>query len=126
MVKLNVGDKNHAIKPRQPAWYKSEQEDRDQYTSLLHDKLSQLPIPDTLSCSDPLCSSEHHSQERDSFVLDIMSSVIEVTHQTIPMAGGGKRKANDPNKHCPIEKTIPGWHDEVSPYKKDAVFWHFV
>ena len=42
------------------------------------------------------------------------------------MTGGGKKMMNDPNKHCPIEKSIPGWHDEVSPYRKDAAFWHSV
>ena len=131
MVKINVGDipvceKKKGSRPRKPAWYKSEQEDRDHFSSLLHHQLSLLPIPQSLHCSDPLCTVEHHSQERDNFVLDIMSSVIEVTHQTIPMSGGGRSKPKDPNKCCPIEKTIPGWYDEVKPFKKDAVFWHSV
>jgi hypothetical protein len=25
-----------------------------------------------------------------------------------------------------LEKSIPGWRDEVEPYKKDAVFWHAI
>ena len=83
-------------------------------------------MPHSLDCTDPLCTDENHSQERDSFVLDIMSPVIEVTHQTIPMSGGGKRKSWDPNKSCPIEENITGWNDEVVPYKKDAVCWHSV
>ena len=131
MISINVGDvpaqdKIRGTKPRQPAWYKAEEKDRDRYTGLLHDRLVELPVPHSLACTDPLCTDEHHSQERDIFVLDIMSSVIEVTHQTIPMSGGGKSKSWDPNKSCPIEENIPGWNDEVEPYKQDAVFWHSV
>ena len=59
-------------------------------------------------------------------MLDVMSTVIEVSHQTIPMSGGGRTKTEDPNKLCPFEQTIPGWSTEVEPYKKDAVFWHAV
>ena len=28
--------------------------------------------------------------------------------------------------NCPIEKCIPGWRDEVRPFKEDAAFWHSV
>ena len=131
MISINVGDlparkQNVKAKSKQPAWYKVNRENKDEYTSALHDRLSLLTLPDSLECSDPLCTNVNHSHERDSFVLDVMSSVIEVSHQTIPMSGGGKPKAKNPNNFCPIEQTIPGWSSEVEPYKKDAVFWHSV
>ena len=85
MISINVGDlparkQNVKAKSKQPAWYKADQENKDEYTSALHDRLSLLTLPDSLECSDPLCTNVNHSHERDSFVLDVMSSVIEVTH----------------------------------------------
>ena len=130
MLKLSIGDipaKNPAKKTnlRRPAWYKAEQEDKDRYTLELDSRLSDLVPPPSLLCSDPLCQDQCHTKDRDSFVLDIMSTVIEVSHSTIPMGGGGKT-GSDPDKSCPIQKTVPGWRDEVMPYKEDAVFWHSV
>ena len=41
-----------------------------------------------------------------------MSNLIEVSHLTIPLSGGGKPKQSF------------GWEVEVEPFKQDAVFWH--
>ena len=82
-------------------------------------------MPPSIACSDPLCKDAIHSQERDSYVLDVMSNLIEVSHLTIPMTGGGKVKPEAP-KSCPVTKNIPGWELEVLPYKEDAVFWHSI
>ena len=108
---------------RRPAWYKAEQEHKEQYTMELNSRLCELVQPDSLLCSDPLCQAGDHTRERDNFVLDIMSTVIDVSHSTIPMVGGGvKGQVEDPSKSCPISKSVPGWQDEAEPYKKDAVF----
>ena len=130
MLKLAIGNipVNAKVKgksTRKPAWYKAEQGHKDEYTMELCDRLAGLRSPPSLSCSNPLCQDEEHTRERDSFVLDIMSTVIEVSHSTIPMVGGSTgHTGGDPGKSSPIEKSIPGWKDEVEPYKKDAVFWH--
>ena len=52
-----------------------------------------------------------------------MSSLIEASHLTIPMYGGGKAKTST---SCPVTTSIPGWEEEVLPFKEDAVFWHSV
>ena len=62
------------------------------------------------------------SEERDSLVIDVMSSIIETSQQCIPMSGG--RRGSKPE--CPVSQAIPGWGDFVEPYKQDAVFWHSV
>ena len=111
---------------RRPAWYKAEQENKDQYTQDLSDHLAELVPPDSMLCSDPMCKEQTHSDERDSFVLDLMSSVIEVSHSAIPMVGGTKATPIDPQKSCHLEKSIPGWREEVEPFKKGAIFWHTV
>ena len=109
--------------PRRPAWYKADQEAKDHFTGSVHDKLSLLQVTESLLCSNPHCKYEIHSEERDSLVLDIMSSVIESSHQDIPM-NGARRSPRSPE--CPVDKAIPGWKDVVAPYKEDAKFWHGV
>ena len=91
----------------------------------LDERLASLVAPQSLLCSNPLCEDQNHTSDRDNFVLDIMSTVIEVSHSTIPMAGG-RKSSDNPDKCCPVEKSIPGWKEEVEPYKQDAIFWHSI
>ena len=112
-----------AAPPKRPAWYKADQEAIDQYTGYLHHKLSVLQVPDSLFCSNPKCQDPSHSDERDSMVIDIMSTVIEASHQHIPVIGG-KKSPRKPD--CPVQRAIPGWRDIVEPYRVDAKFWHSV
>ena len=58
-------------------------------------------------------------------MLDILSVMIETSYSTIPLSSGGGRKW-DPDKNCPIGRVIPGWQDEIKPFKEDSLFWHGV
>ena len=109
-------------KPRAPAWYKADQEQKDQYCSLLHQKLNELAIPDSLCCSDATCQSIAHTEERDKHVLDILCSVIETSHECIPLSAkqGPGKKAN------PDSQPLPGWKENIAPLKRDSRFWHAV
>ena len=130
MMKLNIGKipaqvyKPEVI-PRRPAWYKATDMEIDQYTACLHSKISNLEIPASLSCEDPHCQDSHHSEERDHFVLDILTAIVETSHQIIPITGGGTRKVH-PEKKCPIGQAIPSWREHVEPFREDALFWHGV
>ena len=131
MIKLDIGSLpsrtfTNVRKPKRQAWYKADEEHKEAFCSQLEDKLSSLTAPSSLSCSDPLCKDATHTEERDSYVLDVMSSLIEVSHLTIPMAGGGKVKPGAKSIACPVTSNIPGWELEVLPYKEDAVFWHSI
>ena len=127
MLKLDIGKlptvkRVKTVNCKKPSWYKAEDTHREEFTNSVHDKLSSLQVPEYLHCRDPLCQHKEHTSDRDGFVIDIMSRVIESSHQCIPMSGGNK-----PSKpECPIEQAIPGWKEVVEPYKKDAVFWHGV
>ena len=127
MLKLDLGRlpilrKTKQSIPRRPAWYKADQLDRDDFTNSVHEKISDIEIPESLLCSDPCCQDKHHTEDRDHLVVDLMSCVIESCYQCIPMSGGSIPVKPD----CPVEKTIPGWKEVVEPYKKDATFWHSV
>jgi hypothetical protein len=55
-------------------------------------------------------------------MLDILCSVVESSHSVLPMAGGG----GVPNKSGVTPGSVPGWLEEVEPYRKDAGFWYGV
>ena len=128
MLKINLGGvpvkrKIESKRPRRPMWYKANEFEIFQYTYELEKRLASLELPQSIHCHDPHCQIVNHSSDRDSFVLDVMSSVIETSHEYIPVSGGTKSKVTP---SCPIQKTIPGWNDEVAPYKDDARFWYAV
>ena len=130
ILKLKVGDipvksEERVKRQKKPAWYKASQENKEQFTVDLEERLSSLLRPDTLQCMDSNCKDVSHSQERDSHVLDILISVIESSHTCIPISGGGKL-SNDPTKSCPVTEAVPGWKDEVESRKQDSLFWHAV
>ena len=96
-IKLNLGSlptkKLAAGKtPIKPSWSKATEENITTYTSELKNKLEALQIPASLTCSDPHCSDPHHSEERDSFMLDILLSIVETTHSSVPLTGGRRAK----------------------------------
>ena len=71
--------------------------------------------PNSLDCEDVHCNRKDHSDDRDGFILDIISAAIEASHECIPMSGGNKSKSG---------KLKPGWKDKVKPFQIDAKFWY--
>ena len=132
MLKLDVGNipakpnTTSIPRPRRPAWDKATEENRTEYTALLEDKLELLVLPDSLLCANVHCKNESHGNERDSFVLDIMTSVIECSHECIPLSNKVKATVTDPNRNCPIQRALPGWKEDIAPLREDSLFWHAV
>ena len=130
MMKLDIG-KIPALSvlpekvPKRPAWYKANQEHLDMYTNVLDSKITAIPVPDSLQCVDPNFKSRLHSHERDNYMLNILSAIIETSYSHIPLSGGGNRNP-DPDKDCPVGKSVPGWRDKVKPFRDDSIFWHGV
>ena len=112
--------------PRRPAWYKAGQRQIDLFTKTLHNKLVDLPRPFCLDCINVNCSHvEQHSSDRDDYVLDLLSTAIEVSHLTIPMTSGVKKKVNPEKEHF-VSKNIPGWQEHVKEFRDDSIFWHSI
>ena len=85
-----------------------------------------MAITASLGCSDPLCSDPTHSTERDDHVLDILCSIVESSHTKLPLAGG-RRAAPANSKSGKVSGgNIPGWNEEVEPFRQDSLFWHEV
>ena len=91
-------------KTRTPAWYKASQEEKDQYCSVLNQKLSELTKPESLCCSNATCQNTAHTEERDKHVLDILCSVIETSYQCIPLSA----KQGTANKATSASQPLTG------------------
>ena len=110
--------------PRKPAWYKATLVDIENYKSDMQTRLQSLSIPMSLNCFDPLCQDPTHSSERDSHVLDMLCSVVEASHTKLPLAGGRRAAKIGTRANKQPGGSIPGWNEEVEPFREDALFWH--
>ena len=70
-----------------------------------------------LYCQDLHCSDTSHSNDRDNYVVDILTAVIETTHSTLPSYGGCQVDDRRPGLN------IPGWKGEVKPYRDSSLNW---
>ena len=102
---------------RRLAWNIAEEEQLKQYSAGLAESLSRLQRPASLDCKDVNCSDPNHTAERDSFVLDVMSTIIEVSHTAIQ-----KKPISQGSSHV----RLPGWNENVEPLKQDAKFWYSI
>ena len=66
------------------------EQDTEDYTVLLQERLQGLTVPDSLHCQDPLCDDESHSGDCDSLLLDVLCSLVETCYTVIRLSGGGK------------------------------------
>ena len=71
--------------PRRLAWEKAEVNELREYKLGLQERLESLKEPVSLGCQDVSCQDHKHSQERDSYVLDVVSAWVEAGYSTIPV-----------------------------------------
>ena len=88
--------------PRRPAWYKASEDDIDSYTQILDQKLGQLEIPASMTCTDVSCKDEQLVYDRDEHVLDILLAAIETSYEYIPLSNTKKSGKN-------VKEPLPGW-----------------
>ena len=106
--------------PRRLAWDRAEADDVRRYQAALVERLELLEEPQCLSCHDVKCQKSSHSEERDKYVMDMMSAWVEASYCCIPMAppphptGAGK------------VQQLPGWKDNCAPLGEKAKFWYSV
>ena len=127
-VRLRLGElplkkKVKSFVPRKPTWSKATDEDKLEYTSDLESRLLGINIPlFALSCENPHCQDKTHSDDRDSFMLDILLSLVECSYTKLPLSGGSTGGGRG-GKGC--GRPVPGW-EEVEPFRKEARYWHGV
>ena len=116
-----IKDQTRPIVKTVPSWRKATDGDKDDYTYYVHEKLSNLPIPESLYCQDVLCKDPHHSHDRDKHIIEVMENVIEATYECLP-----KSKKIIHGRDKVKFKLLPGWNEFVAPVKDDYKFWFSV
>ena len=91
------------------------------YRSELQTRLEQLEEPDCLHCIDVKCQDISHSEERDRYVLDVMSSWVEASYASIPTAPPTR-----PSDSKQKKERLPGWKENCEPLCSKAKFWYAV
>ena len=105
--------------PRKPCWSKATQADSELYTADLQSRLLDKVLPDSIWCSDPHCQDPQHTADRDSFVVDLLESLVQSCYTTLPLYGGkwvGGKKARQ-------GMPVPGWLENVEPYREESYYW---
>ena len=110
-----VSDKNSRPPPK-PVWKKAEQADIDSYKFDLEHILSEVIIPDCVTCANVCCVCTDHIDQIDNYALQIMESISSAVDNNIPFSNPNPKKA----------LPMPGWSDYVKPFKDDAFFWHSI
>ena len=127
LLKMYVGaipttQKSSSWLARKPAWFKANIVYIEHYKTDMQDRLQMMAVPDSLRCSDPLCRDECHTTDRDNLVLDILCSVVESSHTTLPLSGGRRATPAGSKSGKRSNGNIPGWSEEVEPFRQEAIF----
>ena len=68
-------------------------------------------------CDNPHCKLEVHSAAHDDIMLDILTAIVETSHQNIPCNKGGW------SKKTTSRLDVPGWNSEVKLFKQNSMYW---
>ena len=99
-------------------WEKAESERLKEYKVVLQRRLEELEGPESLVCEDTRCKLQHHSEERDKHVLDVMSAWIEASYTTIPVVQPPRPSVSGKERR----QELPGWKETCEPLRCDAKF----
>lgn len=92
------------------AWYKASEQDIVKYKCRLDELLNEISLCDSvLHCKDIYCTI-HREQLCEIYSKVIESCIIASDH--IPNTSGG------------VNKSKPGWNDNVKPLQDEALSWH--
>ena len=129
LLKLCVGDipqrpqgEGDVCLPRRIAWHKVDNEQLKRYGEVLTRRLESLEVPESLKCNDVNCKEARCSQERDSFVTDVVTAWVEASYTSLPLVQRSSPQAEGKQRRL----NLPGWKEKCEPLRKDAKFWYSV
>ena len=98
-----------------PSWKKATEEEKENYTKSLEDKLSSIEVPEGLSCSDVKCKDTNHCNDADEFITSVLECVESAASSSLP-------SPSPPSSSPTSRKPVPGWKDFVNLLKKRHTF----
>ena len=102
-----------------PCWKKATKVDKESYVESLLQKLNHIQVPVVNTCRDAKCNNSNHRIECDDYVEEVLKAVEDSAKKTLPCR-------EKENKNASIKRNIPGWNEEIKPFKDEARFWHSV
>ena len=97
----NVGLNLHNLNPS----------DWSNYAGLLERKLHDIRLPRCADCRNVHCVDANHIAEIDEYATDILEAI------DLSIKATAKRK----ERAKPKSKVVPGWNDDVKPYRENAM-----
>ena len=98
-------------------WAKASDEAKVNYSLTLNEDLSNVQVPDCISCLNLQCKL--HNDAIEEYTLAVLEGVDKAAQKTLPCTGGGKCSSKS-------SKPTPGWSEFVSPFAEDNKFWNAV
>ena len=90
--------------------------DWDHYVDILHQKLQYVQTPAYANCKTVNRKDINHVTDIDDYATNILE-ILDTSIKTVTMKS---------NKSKERPKVVPGWSNEVKPFRDDAMFWHAV
>ena len=120
-IKVNCGilldsvKEDNASHSPSPKWDKATAEHKENFIFELTELINNLNVGNSLRhCRDIKCLDENHKTQIDDHILNVLEAIEEVTARNIPHTSPGKKKPH----------SVPGWKEEVQPFKDEAYFWY--
>ena len=97
-----------------PKWNKATSDQINSLLQTFNDSLNNMDVPiNALYCRDVHCSDDGHINDLDAYGTNILESLQSAVEKHIPNASS-------------IMRSIPGWHEYITPIKNDMNFWYSV
>lgn len=98
---------------RSPKWDKATPQQKQGFLNTLTELINNINVPNSVcACRNVKCEELSHREELDDYVINLLEAIEEATSRNIPHAAPGKKSGH-----------IPGWKEEVKPFKDEAYFW---
>ena len=103
------------VPTRRPMWSKASTDNIDDYRNDLKNILDNVSLNTGLKCENLNCDDPNHLKDLDNF-FNILTDAIDLSvNKNIPFSGPPS-----------CNNVIPGWNDEVRPFRESARFWHSI
>ena len=99
-----------------PSWKKASEDEKGFFRETLSSKLSKISIPDTvIECQNVQCNHADHRDTIDDYTEAVLEVIDDTAFDCLPVP-------SDNNSDSKIRR-IPGWNEEVKPFKEMSKFW---
>ena len=99
-----------------PSWKKASEDEKGFFRETLSSKLSKISIPDTvIECQNVQCNHADHRDTIDDYTEAVLEVINDTVFDCLPVP-------SDNNSDSKIRR-IPGWNEEVKPFKEMSKFW---